>query len=526
MGKNSKTKKLNIDLPITLISVISLFSFVIIMVINPVKVLKSITDALNYTTEIFGTTLMVFTFVTFISAVYLAFGKYGNIKLGEGEPKYSNFSYISMMALTALASAAIYWSFTEWAHYYAKPGLGYEPYSLEALESSLGYAFFHWGFATQSPYVVTGVAMSYAVYIKKVNFIKVSSVCESMMGNFKYKKILSKLIDISVIFCIVGALGCTLGLAVPLATGALQQAYGIEPSFLIQVVILIVIAVVFTFTSFIGIEKGKKVISNLSVSLCILFLGYILIMGPTSFIIKNFFSSFGWMIDKYVRMSFFTDPIAQTGFTEEWTIFFQAFCLTYTALMGIFITKISKGRTIRQVSLSCLLGISIGVWILFGINGGFAIHSQITGAVNFSDIVISGEGQDAIYKVLELIPGGKVIIPTVILLMITGFVASSLDSASLALSQTTTTELDKDGNVNKWLRVFWCIVLTLIPLSMMFAKADFSALKGIAVLVSIPFMFVVIFMEYVLFKWLKEHNQITNNIDNTESTEIIKMDCV
>ena len=107
--------------------------------------LAGVNDAFLGATKIFSVPLMLFTFVTTVLAFYLAFGKYGSIRLGEGKPEYSNFSYITMMALAALASAAVYWSFTEWAAYYEAPGIHLEPYSVEALEASLGYSFFHWG---------------------------------------------------------------------------------------------------------------------------------------------------------------------------------------------------------------------------------------------------------------------------------------------------------------------------------------------------------------------------------------------
>ena len=123
--------------------------------------------------------------------------------------------------------------------------------------------------------MLAGVAVAYAVYNKKVSFIKISTVCECMMGDFKYKKIIGKLIDISGVFCIIGAAGCTLGLAVPLETGALKQVFGVETTFAVQVGVVLAIAAIFTFTSFLGMEKGKKTISNLAAGLCILFLLYI-----------------------------------------------------------------------------------------------------------------------------------------------------------------------------------------------------------------------------------------------------------
>ena len=498
-----KQKGLGISLVTAGVGVFAVFTFVFFLARYPKAMLAGVNTAFLGATKLFCVPLMVFTFVTTVLAFYLAFGRYGSVKLGEGKPEYSNFSYITMMCLAALASAAVYWSFTEWAAYYEAPGLHLEPYSTEALEISLGYSFFHWGFATQGPYVLAGVAVAYAVYNRKVPFMKVSTVCEHMMGNFKYRKLLGKLIDISVVFCIVGAAGCTLGLAVPLETGALKQVFGLETTFAVQVCV-VVIAAIFTFTSFLGMERGKKTISNLAAGLCILFLLYILLAGPTNFILKNFISSLGWMGDKYLRMSFFTDPIENSGFPEQWTLFFQAFCLTYTALMGIFVAKVSKGRTIREVSLCCLLGISISVWVLFAIDGGYAIYAQTEGIVSVTDILKSGAGQDLVYGVIETLPGGRKALPFVMLVMIAGFVASSLDSASFSLAQTVTSRLDKNGNVSTGLRVLCCVVLTMVPLSMMFVKADFSALKSLAILVAIPFMFVVIFMEVALFRWLRQ----------------------
>lgn len=504
MKTYTEKREFNVNLPVTLISLTVVAGFVLYTVLQPEHALAAVNHAFNFATQVFGVPLMIFTFVTTVLAVYLAFGKFGRIKLGDCDPEFSTFSYIAMMALAALASAALYWSFTEWAYYYMNPALGIEPYSTQAAEISMGYSFFHWGFATQAPYVLTGVAIGYAVYNRNVKFMKVSSVCEHMMGNFRYKKLFGTVIDISVVFCIVGALGCTLGLAVPLGTGALKQVFKIETTFGVQVLVVLGIAAIFTLTSFLGVEKGMKRLSDFSTVLCLLFMLYIVLAGPTKFIAENFISSLAWMVDEYVRMSFFTDPIGQTGFTEEWTTFFQAFCLTYTAMMGIFVAKISKGRTIREVSLCCLLGVSIGVWVLFGVDGSFAMHAELNGIVSVTEILASGAGQDLVYGVVASLPGGAKILPLVMMLIIVGFVASSLDSASFSLAQTTTLKLDNQGNVSRALRLFWCAVLTLVPLAIMFARADFSALKSLAILVSIPFMFVVIFMEVVLFKWLRD----------------------
>jgi BCCT family betaine/carnitine transporter len=506
--QNLGKKQKKFDIPQIVVSCAVLFAFVAFMAIKPDMTLNAVNSSFDWLIKYFGSVLLVFTFAAVIISIFFCIsGKYGSIKLGNEEPEYNMFSYIAMMTLAAVASALLYWSFTEWAYYYMTPGIGLEPESIKAAEASLGYAFFHWGISGQAIYVVIALSLSYAYYIRKVPELQTSAVCVEMMGdrlNVTTKTGLGKVIDFVVIFGIVGGLGCSLGLAVPLAGGALTQLFGIEVTFPMQVGIVLFIAAVFTFTSFIGTKKGMKNLSTISVILCGVMLVWIFLTGPTDFIMKNTVNSFGWMLEIFPRASLFTDPVENTGFPEAWTLYFQAFYLNYGAMMGIFITKISKGRTIRQLSIASLIGISVGGWIVFSINGSFSIYSHINGLTDIVSLVNSEVGQSGIYQVLKLLPGGAVFLPALMLIVMVGFVASSLDSASLSLSQTTQPIPEKDGNVNKWLRVFWCIILTLVPLSIMFVKANFTTLKIFSIVVSIPFMVIVIFLFFNFFRWLRE----------------------
>jgi BCCT family betaine/carnitine transporter len=503
---NSLSVKERIDLPLAGVSVAILFAFVALMAIRPQQTLEGVSNVFWTVIEVTGPILLVFTFATLCISIYLGVSKYGNIRFGDEAPDFSLFSYIAMMTLAALASAALYWSFTEWAFYFKNPGLGMEPESVQALESSLGYSLFHWGISGQCVYVVLGAAFAYAFYNRKVAGLQTSTVCLAMLGGEPTagKQLLGKVIDFIVIFGIVGGLGSTLGLAVPLAGGGLTHLFGIEITPIIQIAIIVVIALVFTFTSFIGLNKGMQRISNGSATLCIIFLIFVFIAGPTTFIMKNTVSSFGWMIYLFPRMSLFTDPITQSGFAESWTMFFQAFYLNYGAMMGIFIARISKGRTMRQLVWATLIGVSAGGWFLFCIDGGFAIFSQINGVADIVTLVNSGVGQAGVYQVVSTPPLGSVVLPIVLWLMVVGFVASSLDGASYSLAQTTTLKVEANGEVNRWLRVFWCFMLALTPLSILVSGGEFDILKNISILVSIPFMVVVIFMTIRLLQWMSE----------------------
>ena len=503
MKKNNQQKNNNTEVGLIVVSVALLAAFIVFMILHPTVTIDVIGSFFNKMISGLGPFFLVITFSTFIISLYLGFGKYGNVRLGDCKPEYSNFSYLSMMLLASLASAALYWSFTEWAFYYENPGLGMKPRSTEALESSIGYQFFHWGMVNQSLYTVTGVAIAYGVYVKKLKSFQTSAVCSAMLGEkagIKTRTVLGKVVDFLVIFGVLGALSSSLGLAVPLASGGLRQLFGWETTPTVQVGIIVVIAIVYTITSYLGTDKGMKMISNAAAGLCICFILYILFAGPTTFILKNAVNSLGHMFSNFVRMSLFTDPVAQTGFPEAWTIYFVAFYLNYVAMMGIFIAKISKGRTIREIAVATIFGMTAGEMFLFGIDGSFSIHSFLSGKVDVVGLVNSGVGEQAVYEIMKVLPGGAVLLPVVMLLLVVGFVAPSMDSASLALAETVT----KSGTPKMALRIFMCALLAIIPLAIILSGAGFTPIKQIAITISLPFLAIIVGLEIGLFRWLRK----------------------
>ena len=506
MGKNTKQgKNSDVEVGLIVVSVAVLIVFIIFMILNPESTLNAISSFFNLMISGLGPIFEVVAFVAFVVGLYLCFGKYGKVRLGNCKPEYSNFSYFAMMLLASLASAALYWSFTEWASYYLTPGLGMVPGSVEVVESSLGYQFFHWGIVNQAMYTIMGVAIAYGVYVRKLPSFQTSAVCCAMLGEkVKGKKAIGKVIDFLVIFGILGALSSSLGLAVPLATGGLKQLFGWEATPVVQIGVIVFIAIVYSITASLGTQKGMKIISNVASVVCILFLLFVLFMGPTTFILKNIVNSLGHMISKLPRMALFTDPVTNSGFPEAWTIYFVAFYLNYVAMMGIFIAKVSKGRTIREVAVYTMFIMTGGGIAIFGINGSFSIFTHLQGAVDVIGLVTSGVGDAAIYRILEVLPLGKTLLPFVILLLIVGFVAPSMDSASLALAETVT----KRGTPKMALRLFFCILLAVIPMAIILVGASFTAIKQIAIILSAPFLIILVGTLIGLLRWLKHDDRI------------------
>ena len=503
--ENSAKGVKGVKLGLTIICVAIVLIFVVFAALKPDQAIGAIYAVENWALEGLGPFLLFFLAVWVVICCYFMFGKYKHIKLGSGDPEYSTFTYIAMMFMGSMASAAIYWSFTEWVYYYVSPGLNIEAESTEALEVALGYQFFHWGISFNAIYLVTAIAVAYAFYIRKVKIMQISYICEAMMGDFKYKKIVGWAIEFIVIFGIIGGLGVSLGAAIPLIAGALTQLFGIQPTVLVEFCIILGLTVVFSITSFAGTKKGMARLSTWTAYVTIGLLFYILIVGNTTFILRNTCNSVGWMIDIFPRASLFTDPIVQSGFSNSWTIFFMAFFTNYAGMMGIFIAKISKGRTLGEMVLCGMGGLTAGTIFLFGTIGSYSIDTFISGKADVVDLITNSTlGQEAIYKIIETMPGGAVLLPIVFFLVICGFVCSSLDTASLGLAQASTKVVDNEGNASPFLRVFWCIILGAVPLVIIAANAGFDPLKQLSILLSIPFVVVMAFMIIRVFMWIRE----------------------
>ena len=221
------------------------------------------------------------------------------------------------------------------------------------------------------------------------------------------------------------------------------------------------------------------------------------------YIQKLFVSSLGQMLQHFSEMSLFTDPIVNGGFPEAWTIFFIAFPMTYAGLMGVFVAKISKGRSIRCLVLSCMFGISVGTWIFFSVNGGLAMDRELSGEFSIINEIQNGDPYAGVFELLDTLPAGT-ILAIVYTVCVAGFICTTLDTASLCLASTTVKNLDENNNPSPVSRLFWCVMLTLLPLALMFSGASFDAFKSLAILVSTPLAIVLLFMLLGMFRWMRE----------------------
>ncbi|MCT4584572.1 MAG: BCCT family transporter [Peptostreptococcaceae bacterium] len=469
-------------------------------------------------TDLFGSGVLLFTFLGIILLIGIAFSKYGSIRLGNEKAEYSTFKWVAMMICCGLGSATVYWAFMEWAYYIKTPGIGIESGSTIAYEMSVTYTMFHWGVSAWTLYALAAIPVCYHFYVRKNNGLSFSSVISAMTG-IKSNGIIGRIIDVIFIFTCFGGLSITLGVSVPLVTQVICSVIGIEPTFNMNIILIVLISIIYSFSSYIGIQKGMSKLADWNTKLAIVFCLLVLCIGPTLFIMKNFVNSFGLMVQNFVRMSLYTDPVNNSGFPESWTIFYWLYWTAYAPFTALFIAKVSKGRTIRSVITNTLLSGSCGCFFFFGILGSFSVQREIMEVVPVVDMLSKGLDKEAIVMMLKSLPFGNVLL--VLFSIITVFfLATTLDGAAFTMASTATPGLKNNEEPHPIHRLFWCAMLAVVPLTMIMIGANLNTIETCAVASAIPLVFIMIIMLYGWLKWMFEDYANKNSVEIFEESKL------
>lgn len=494
--------KKRLDKLLIIVSVVFVLTIVACLYLMPEQSQAVANSVKSFLIDTFGSFTLIFTLAGLGLLIGVACSKYGKIKLGDGEPEYSTFKWIAMMASCGLGSATCYWAFIEWAYYAGDPGLSIEPMTQQAFEMSVTYSMFHWGFSAWALYAMVGVPIAYHFYVRKNPGLSLSGMVSSVTG-LKQNGVICRIIDVIFIFICFGGLSITLGVSVPLVTDVFCSVLGIQSSFIMNVIIIIILSVIYSLSSYIGISKGMAKISNMNIKLVIIFTLGVLILGPTLFIVDNTTQSIGLMLQNFVHMSLFTDPVGKSGFPGAWTVFYWLYWITYAPFTGIFIAKVSKGRSIRSVVLNTIISGSLGCFVYFGVLGSLGLERQLSGAVDMVGMLNAGTDTAAIIEVMKSLPLGSVFM---ILFCISSllFLATTLDGAAFTMASTSTIGLKNGEDPNPFLRLFWCIMLALVPLTMILIGASINTIKSCAFITSVPVIFIMIVLLYGWVRWMRK----------------------
>jgi betaine/carnitine transporter, BCCT family len=483
------------------------------MFIAPMATNKFLNQAYEIVASNLGVVYLAMGLLTLLFLLILAISRYGNIKLGKEDekPQYGNFGWASMLFCCGIGASLVLYGTTEWVDYYLKPPFGAEPKSIEAIAWASTYGMFHWGIIGWAIYCFPGVAIGYSYYVRNSGSLKTSTGCEAILGNQRNGN-LARVIDLIYMIALVGVLGAGLGLTSPVVSATITEFFSIEQNLTITVSCLIVCMLIYSISLYFGVEEGIQRLSKLCAYMALFVLLYILIFGPTLFLINSSYESLVFMVKNFFTMSLGPPPIGKSEFSKAWTIFMWAWFFGLGPFVGIFIARISRGRTIRSMILGALGFGTMGTSLFFMIMGNNAIYLEINGIMPIIDIWSNESPAVMVSKSISGMIMGKWILPFVGIFCLV-FMATTFDSGAYTLASSATKKMKAGEDPEIWNRIFWAFFIALLPLALLIGAADSPDLKGIdklkpfqtiVLLISPPLLMVYIMMGVGLMKSIFE----------------------
>lgn len=454
----------------------------------------------NGITSLLGSSIQLIVLAGFFLALYIAISKYGNIKLGDKEPEYKTLPWLFMFICAGMGASALYWGIVEWTYYYQGPGLNLEAESKEALEFAVPYSFFHWGIGAWATYAVASIIMAYHFHVRKNKGLALSNIISAIF-KIKHDSLVGRFVDLIFLNASVGAL--TLSLVISVATLAIGCSFllGVPNNFATQAVITLISASVFGLSSYIGISKGMQYLSSVVGYGSILMAVVVLIIGPTQFILNNIVNSIGITFQNYFQMSLFTDPHGDGSFTKSWTVFYWLWWISYTPGVAMFVTRVSAGRKIKEVIWALIIGSTAGCWFYFGVMESYSIHEFVSGGINSVEMVATQGGDATVAQLILKLPLGTIFLAFYLIIMAV-MLAAHMDAVAYAMAATSTRNLREGEDPSRGMKIFWCIILTLIPLAILYTNAPLSTVKTSAVITGLPFLIILLVTLGGFLNWL------------------------
>lgn len=445
----------------------------------------------------------VIAFIVFL--VCMAYGKYGNIKLGKDtdKPEFSTFSWYSMLFCGSTGIGLVFWSIAEPLSHYAVPPIGVAPGTIEAIDFSVRTCYLHWGITQWACFAIVGLGVAYFQFRKGTN-AQLSNLLTPLVGKKMTHGWFGKLIDgFSVVVSFAG-IATSLGLGVSQICGGLNHLFGISQTQNVMLTIIILVTMVFVISAISGVYKGIKLLSNINTFLALALLFVAICVGPHINILNNLIRSVGLHIQNIVGDLFLISTFEDNTWVMNWRVFYYAWFVAWCPFVGMFVARISKGRTIREFITGVVIVPTIFTIIWLAVFSAIALTTvQGWSLETVQQLVASPE--TAVFIVFEYYPLSKVISIMIVVLLAIFFITSA-DSATYSLGVMTS-----NGNITPptYKKVVWGVVVSAIAYILLCA-GSLKPLQTISIAASLPFLIVMIAIMPALVKDLK-NNKITKN---------------
>lgn len=485
-----------------IVFVLSVFASCLIIVVGYLRpdIFKDISQPIMETvSRNFGWMYVIFVAFLCFFLTWLAFSKWGKIKLGKDsdKPEYSNFSWYAMLFCGGTGIGLVFWSIAEPLSHFTSPPNGIQAGTTEAANFSIRTCFLHWGITQWVCFAIVGLGLAYFQYRKGKNG-QISNLLSPIIGEKAANGFVGNVIDIFAVIVSVSGVATSLGLGVSQICGGLEYLYGIPNNKVTWFVLIGVITCVFLASSISGLKKGIKFLSNINtwLAFALLIIGFI--VGPTTTMLNTFTNGVGQHIQNFIGDVFMLNPYGDDTWFMNWRVFYYAWFIAWTPFVGMFIARISKGRTIREFIFGVVIIPTVFTIIWLSVFGSIALNAAGSWSLNdLANLVASPE--TAVFIIFQQYSLSKIMSILVILLLGIFFVTSA-DSATYSLSVMTS---NGASNPSHYKKLIWAIIESAIAYILL-SVGSLKPLQTISIAASLPFLFIMIAMCPALIKELRK----------------------
>lgn len=451
-----------------------------------------------FITDKFGWYYLILVSFIVIVCLYFLISPLGRIKLGkpDDKPEFSRPTWFAMLFSAGMGIGLVFWGAAEPVYHYAVGSpTGGEVGTDQAIRNAMRYTYFHWGIHAWAIYGIVALVLAYFNFRHGEPGL-ISATLKPILGDHT-QKAAGKIIDILSVVATVIGVATTLGFGAVQINGGLSFLFGIPVSITVQFIIVVIVTVLFMISAWSGLGKGIKILSNANMILAAILFLLTFFLGPSLFILNLFTNTLGSYLQNLPGMSLRIAPLNPEvrEWINAWTIFYWAWWIAWAPFVGIFIARVSKGRTIREFVFGVLLVPSLIGFIWFATFGGTAMMQEHNGVAKISELAT----EEALFGVFSNFPMGTVLSVIAILLICTFFITSA-DSGTYVLGMMTTNGSHHPGNK---IKMVWGILLAAISLVLLYS-GGLQALQNTMIAAALPFSVIMALMTFSLIKALQK----------------------
>lgn len=461
-------------------------------------------SAMGWVTSNFGWLFLITGFASVLFAGWLAFGPYASLVLGDPDqpPEFSTPSWIAMMFTAGIGASLVAWGFGEPMFYLATPPFGIEPNSDEAVVWAHTYPLFHWGLVPWAMYTIPAVPVAYRLFVMRDARLRVGAVCAPGLP-LAVRPGAVRIIDVLIVLGIIGGAATSLGVGVPLVSAMIARLTGAPDALWLKGVVLVAWTLLFGTSCYRGLKGGIRVLADINMVLAIVMIAFVLLAGPTVFILSLSTNSVGLLLDHFFQMALYTDPVSKSGFPEDWTVFYWAWWLAYAPMMGLFFGRISQGRTVRQLVLGIIGFGTLGTCTYLAVAGGYSLSLHLDGALGIAQTLVDEGMSTMVAQIIDSLPLAPLPLVAFTVLSVI-FYATCLDSSAYVLASICTRDLHHNEEPPRAQRIVWSAVLALIAAGVL-SVGGLETVKTGTILSAFPLIPVVVLMCWALVRQLRAH---------------------